>query len=200
MGTDIHGVFQKKVGNKWEDIPSLYEQDRHYLLFAWLGNVRNGFGFAEIIPLSDNRSLPQYFEIDGYGNHPITSLDIMDSRRREYHEDDEPLEIWMGDHSYSWLSADEIINGEKPRIMRTGIISIEQLKIWDGISEPDSYSGGVSGPGIVVSNWKEVTEKTTHVQIEWFENTADTLAYFVDEVKRLKNKYGYVRFVFGFDS
>lgn len=58
MGTDIHCVFQKKCPEGWEDIESEYEEGRHYTLFAWLGDVRNGFGVAgvkthtELAPLS----------------------------------------------------------------------------------------------------------------------------------------------------
>src|SRR5574340_1109003 len=119
MGTDIHGVFQRRNGSKWEDIPSKYEQNRHYLLFAWLGNVRNGFGCAgvpthtEITPLSDCRGLPDAF--DGSDEHDI------------------------GDHSFSWVSADEVISTTPPKILRTGIVPRSAFDAWDGTSSPGAW-------------------------------------------------------------
>lgn len=50
MGTDIHGVFQRRnpETKQWEDIPHKYEMNRHYQLFAMLAGVRNGTGFAGV--------------------------------------------------------------------------------------------------------------------------------------------------------
>lgn len=45
MGTDIHGVFQRRTETGWEDVEHQYSEDRHYALFAWLGDVRFVFGF-----------------------------------------------------------------------------------------------------------------------------------------------------------
>jgi hypothetical protein len=106
----------------------------------------------------------------------------------------------MGDHSHSWLSADEILSATPPRIMRTGLITREQFQDWDGVSSPDSWSGGVYGGNAVISIPAEITEETTHVRVEWFEDTAESFAEFVDEVRRLKELHGDVRYVFGFDS
>ncbi len=52
----------------------------------------------------------------------------------------------------------------------------------------------------MVSSPSDVTDSTTHVQIEWFEETSESFAYFVAEVRRLKEEHGQVRFVFDFDS
>lgn len=205
MGTDIHGVFQRLNGNKWEDVPSEYEQNRHYFLFAWLGNVRNGFGFAgipthtAISPLSDCRGFPSDFLID-VDSHPIQNIEVMDKNIQSWHRDGDPLEIWMGDHSHSWVSADEVINTKPPTILRTGIVGKDFFDTWDGVSSPESWSGDISGPNIVVSDPSSITSKTTHVRIEWFDDASESLKYFIDEMKRLKEQYGNVRFVFGFDS
>lgn len=199
MGTDIHGVFQKKTKSGWEDVASEHKYDRHYLLFAWLGNVRNGFGFAgvsthtAIVPLSDRRGFPADFNVvDEEHPAPVEAIS------REWEK--ERGSVWMGDHSHSWLNADEVLAAELPTILRTGIVSAAFFKSWDGKSAPDSWSGGISGQGVVVSSPDEVSNKTTHVRIEWFEDTNDSLDYFVAEVKRLKDLHGEVRFVFGFDS
>ena len=205
MGTDIHGIFQAKKDGEWVDVPSEYDQSRHYLLFAWLGNVRNGHGFAgifthnPIVPLSDGRGFPDDFIINGE-EHPVLSIDVMDKNRRNYREENDPLEIWMGDHSYSWVSSEEVINTPLPKIIRTGIIGIDEYNGWDGETAPGKWCDGIAGPGIHVSDTESIEEKTTHVKISWAEDTSESLSYFVDEVRRLAETYGEVRFVFGFDS
>ena len=184
------------------------------MLFAWLGNVRNGFGFAgcpiftPIVPLSDNRGLPEDFTVSGEDSdsHIIPSSEIRGDRAKYYTEEDsnpddpDCLRFWMGDHSHSWLSADEILAADRPKVEREGIITIKEFKAWNGTSCPESWCGGVGGPGVMVSIPEEITEATSHVKIHWVEDTQETLAYFVDKVKRLKEEHGEVRFVFGFDS
>lgn len=206
MGTDIHAVVQAKKNGKWVDVPSQWEQNRHYLLFSWLANVRNGFGFAgvptydPIVPIALPRDIPDDFEMDG-DNHP-SSWSCLDPARQEYYSETEVAEqgIWMGDHTHSWLTADEILSAKRPgKIQRTGVIEIESFKEWDGKSRPAKYSGGIMGPGVVVSPPTKITPETTHVQIEWGD-AEDGLDYFVDEIRRLKAEHGDVRVVFGFDS
>jgi hypothetical protein len=213
MGTDVHSVFQKRTENGWQDVESQYDERRHYALFAWIGNVRNGHGFAgiqthtRIEPLSDRRGFPADFETIDEDDHPITANAIR-GRRAEWYKDedsnvadDSHLRMWMGDHSHSWLSGTEILAATPPRVLRTGVISIEQFRAWDGESSPASWSGGIGGPGVVMAESpSDVTGETTHVRIEWFDETRGSFAYFIDEVQRLTNEHGEVRFVFGFDS
>ena len=186
MGTDVHGVWQAKRGGQWEKIESKWEQDRHYLLFSWLANVRNGFGFAgvptydPIKPIAEPRGVPEDFNEVEY---------------------EEKYDVWLGDHSHSWLTADEILNAERPGpVHRVGVITVEQFKAWDGKSPPEGgWCGGVSGPNVEVASMpSNITPTTTHVQVEW--DMPDGLDYFVDEVRRLKELHGDVRLVFGFDS
>ena len=207
MGTDIHVVFQKRTPEGWEDVPHNYSEDRHYFLFAWLGDVRNGFGFAgvrtfnRLNPLSSRRGVPEDFVWDG-DTHPVSSLEVFGLRRREFHGEDEPLGIWMGDHSHSWLSADEILNAPSiGTFWCTGVLKIEDFLQWDGKSEPEHYSGGVMGDGIKVApSPVDVDEACTHVQVYFTKNQDESVKYFVDEVRRLKELHGDVRMVFGFDS
>ena len=205
MGTDIHGVFQARKADKWIDVPSDYEQNRHYLLFAWLGNVRNGFGFAgckthtPITPLSDCRGLPEDFRMDD-DSHPISSIEILDPCRRKWHEEDEPLAIWMGGHSHSYVLGEEVVNATLPQIIQQGVVSRAVFEAWNGKTAPESYCRGAWGPKIKVDAPNAIDENTTHVTVEWVESTSETLAYFIDEVRRLMNEYGEIRFVFGFDS
>lgn len=194
MGTDIHFVAQAKKDGKWVDVKSEYEEDRHYLLFSWLADVRNGYGFAgiptydPIDPISARRGLPDDFDIDG-----------------EYHattvNDNEwsPGMKWMGDHGYSWLTGDEILAAPPPKTRRTGVITIDQFKKWDGTSAPEEWSGVVLGrASVTISNPDEIGPRTTHVRISW--DSTDEVDYFVREIQRLKDEHGEVRVVFGFDS
>lgn len=110
----------------------------------------------------------------------------------------------MGDHSHSWASGEELLGwAEKaPMVEQTGIIDIEAWKSWKEGSQPEVYCGGISGPGGRVISHTEAKAgiKGTHVQVLWHSKLADELSYFFDEVARLQQEYGEIRFVFGFDS
>lgn len=206
MGTDIHGIWQKKVEGGWIDVESNWDQGRHYLLFAWLGGVRNGHGFAgcppthsPIVPLAEGRGIPEDFKMEPDDIHLLTDPNHRDPRRRKYCEKDN-LEFSMGDHSFSWISVDEVLAADPPKIWRVGIVAVEEFRNWDGSTAPVTYCGGISGPGIKVDDPESVDEKTTHVNVRWKEDAAESLKYFVDECRRLKELHGEVRLVFGFDS
>lgn len=207
MGTDIHAIFQKRDGDKWVDVESTWDQDRHYFLFSWLADVRNGYGFAgvkiyeplkPIIP--ERRGLPADFDVDG-DDHP-TTMEGYCPRRRKYLEESEKanLKYWMGDHSYSWLTADEILAAPRPRgALHTGIVPRAFYDSWDRKTPPKTWSGGITGPDVVVDEAPSVRPEATHVKISWAAED-DGLDYFVGEIARLKSLHGEVRMVFGFDS
>lgn len=211
MGTDIHGVWQnrKAIDGVWRDIPSNYTQDRHYQLFAVLAGVRNGYGFAgvqtgePVIPIAEPRGIPSDFDWDG-DYHPIERREVMDPRRQEWAEENEK-EIWMGDHSHSWLSGQEMLEWAKtPRVLiACGVITAEEFEAWEG-DAPKSYCGGVFGPRLKTVSEADAKRlpkgSFSHVQVTWERKLHEELAYFFDEVKRLVEEYGEIRFVFGFDS
>jgi hypothetical protein len=228
MGTDIHGVFQRRnpATAQWEDIPHKYEAGRDYYLFAMLAGVRNGFGFAgceifePLTPIAEPRGYPDDFQVDG-DTHTLATMEHMDPRRREFYEkygpypDDDPKEFWMGDHSHSWLTGGEMLvyaEGLKNKTQRDyGVVSLAEFDKWDGKSRPDSYCGGVGGQGIVtvtpetVAEWRASKHfphapDKVYVRIEWEMPALDDVAYFFEEVARLVGEHGEVRFVFGFDS
>lgn len=96
MGCDIHTQAEKLVDGKWQVVGAHDEflSDRNYRVFAFLANVRNGEGVDEI---SEPRGLPK-----GYVS-------------------DENNEDWyMGDHSYSWLSVQELVDFEYDQIAVEG--------------------------------------------------------------------------------
>lgn len=91
MGADIHGVLQESFdGKRWHTIATI-EDDRNYALFSALAGVRN---YNDIVPIDEPRGFPEGFEVDG-DVHNVSYSD---------------REVWMGDHSYSWLSIDELVN------------------------------------------------------------------------------------------
>lgn len=201
MGCDIHAVFQAKQDGKWIDVPSKFEADRHYFLFSWLAGVRNGFGFAgvptytPITPIDEPRGLPADFDLGEDGDHPS------EFGEPAYDKPDGTPSVWLGDHSHSWLTADEILSAPDPdNVWRTGVVPIEWFRQWDGHTPPANWSGGVFGGNVFVApSPTDVDEKSTHVQICW-KQPHGSLSYFTDEIKRLKQEYGEVRMIFGFDS
>jgi hypothetical protein len=173
--------------------------------------VRNGYGFAghptgeAVMPIAEPRGLPDDFAMDGDA-HPLAALEHMDPRRRKYHEADEKLEQWMGDHSHSWLTGDEILAwAEKaPEVLKAGVLDRAAYETWDGTSRPTSYCGAIFGNDVARINdnavEKEQMPNWTHIFCHWSSELRAELAYFFDEVARLVSEHGNVRFVFGFDS
>lgn len=209
MGTDIHGVWQKRTPQGWEDVASVYQQDRHYQLFAVLAGVRNGYGFAGILtgepvtPIAEPRGLPADFAVIEDA-HPVASLSIMTPWQQQYHTPDDELSVWMGDHSYSWLTSTEMLAWRAPRLVCCGVLYRGDYESWDRKTPPASYSGDVSGPGVIKIRDNEIEKQATpnwnFIFCEWEADLADELSYFFDEVRRLHDLHGEVRFVFGFDS
>jgi len=103
MGADIHGVLQSRFKNdrgewsSWTDEGEI-EDTRHYLKFAYLANVRN---YYSVSPIAEPRGLPEDFQMEESGYQVDTHL--LWGR-----------EVWMGDHSYSWLLLSEIRDHEYP--------------------------------------------------------------------------------------
>ncbi|MDD5371684.1 MAG: hypothetical protein PHQ40_21595, partial [Anaerolineaceae bacterium] len=156
-----------------------------------------GFAGQPVIPISEPRGLPEDFTINKDGSHPIRSVDIIDPWRRKYHEEGGPLEIWMGDHSHSWLTGEEMLAWTAITVMKTGIISRQIYEAWDRESQPSEWCGGITGPGIRVVNYP-VNNSWTHIRVYWRSDLGKGLAYFFDEVSRLVEEHGEIRFVFGF--
>ncbi|ABY63137.1 hypothetical protein ST201phi2-1p311 [Pseudomonas phage 201phi2-1] len=189
MGCDIHPNFEKRVtredGTKvWEKIEEhKYEGNRHYFLFGWLANVRNGYGFAGgdtgdgIKPLALPRGLPT--DIASYEPEPPINDDT-NWNSPEY----KVWEEWYerndyGDHSQSWLTGEEIMKGleEVGGTRKRGVLSLAQYTNWDRKSQPDRWCGAIFGRGCVTLSTdqanrldpkvgkyiKGVTDDLTHV-------------------------------------
>jgi hypothetical protein len=165
MGCDIHPAieYREAVDGKWRAlmIPNKYfgkgsdekelsaslDLDRNYDLFAILGNVRNGTGFAGcdtgdgFDPMSDNRGIPE---------------DISDEAR----------EALSDEHSSTWVTLSEILAYDWDRTTKSrGWVDAVTFEKWDRRKEfgytPTSWSGGIIGAGI-----KHVSNEEMRVIVE----------------------------------
>lgn len=213
MGTDIHGIWQKYEDGKWKDIPSNYKQKRDYNLFAVLVNVRNWRSFT-INPISVPRGLPEDFEIemkDGEKTHVVHDISIIgDKSLVEYiekYENTLPYNYKMGEHNFSWLSGEEMLEWYKTPHTKTyfGFVSRDVYEKWDKKSgHPKNWHDDIEGPNIIkILETKEDMKNFpnwTHIDCVWKISLNTGLSYFFDEVQRLVDEHGKIRFVFGFDS
>lgn len=219
MGTDIHGVWQTERFGKWIDVESTYMQDRDYQLFAVLAGVRNGTGFAgvktgePVKPIAMPRGLPDGFAMKG-DSHPVARPEFIDPDRREWMARDgrdlatlplEELSAWMGDHSHSWLTSTEMLAwfDTAPVVKACGVIERSAYASWTGGRPDGGWRGDVWG-GVVTQDdpgrYDDLNDATTHVRVSWDRPLKEALSEFFDEVRRLHDLHGEVRFVFGFDS
>lgn len=219
MGTDIYCVFQAKAKDvakftgdqtpvidpeAWIDIDTEWDEGRHYLLFAVLADVRNGFGFAGTYRHEPLRPIVE--ELRGY-------------------PDDFPEDADLGYHSQHWLLGSEMLEWARldRSLVFSGVLSREGFNAWDGNSEPVGYSGGIWGNGIVqitdkasaarcyvsvdeVQNTRDTglmaspPSNWTHIRVWWRSSLLEKLKYFFDGIIRpLMEKYGEIRLVMGFD-
>ena len=197
-----------KYGDEKEMTASLHI-DRDYDLFAVLGNVRNGSGFAGcdtgdgFDSISDGRGVPD---------------DISDEAR----------EALSDEHSATWFTLAEILAFDWDRSTKhRGCVSVGTFAKWDRMKEfnpqPEEWSGGCSGSSVkfisndemreVLKNEPELAKETgifppsgLHTWIEWENSyTADTTQMWTKILPKMLNlgrQYGFdnVRLVMDFDS
>jgi hypothetical protein len=203
MGTDIHPLVQVRVDDRWvnhewPDGSTRYRWDlteesplasrafmglnaRNYSLFAILAGVRNGFGFAgtrwgePVEPIAPERGLPEdYSHVDVYG-------------------DDDELENWLGDHSYTWMTLKEVLDwpGWNSPMKKCGMVKKDVER--DAVGRPTEWCGGVSGQGAEDYEFEE-----------WQSDPKDVVGWFwsatVPYLKSLADDPKDVRIVMGFDS
>lgn len=167
MGCDIHTRAERRNSsgnwellgrvfksiNYQEDMPERIDEDgfewnvklsnqpyegRNYNLFSILADVRNGYGFAGIKtgegfnPISEPRGIPADISEEG--------MKFLNS----YESDG---------HSHSYFTLDELTKFDWRQLtIHRGVLSIEEYKALkeSGETQPSSWSGGVSGPGIII--------------------------------------------------
>jgi hypothetical protein len=165
VGTDVHAAIEvKKQNGKWQaaKFPNKYhgkykdepkekarlDIGRNYDAFAILADVRNGTGFAGVdtgdgfFPIASPRGLPN---------------DISD----------EALAACDGDHSATFVTLFDILTYDWTRTTtKRGWVDAVEFEDWERrknyLTQPVSYSGGVSGPGvkhIPPDNMKAIVEE-----------------------------------------
>lgn len=99
MGCDIHGVLQHKEKGQWVD-KEILDIDRNYSLFGVLAGVR---GFYEV-PIDEPRGLPKDFHVVERPEYTGTKYRPSAIYESEYGDPG----IFMGDHSFTYLTLEEI--------------------------------------------------------------------------------------------
>jgi len=199
---------------------------RNYVLFGVLADVRNGVGFAGIdtgnavTPISLPRGFPDDMSEGARA--------LLGDNRYDDDGDDSLDDIWLGDHSFSWLTLDELLAYDWDHgALRRGVVSLEDFEARvneHGQSLPlradshpyDHWSGAISGRGISTISALEALslaqnggivakdDERLHVRDEWVIPLRKQVSDFIDEVmpelEKLAPNPSDVRIVFGFDS
>jgi hypothetical protein len=221
MGTDIHGGFIKRCNttNTNTSIKTNWEQDRDYLLFAILAGVRNGYGFAgcyrhePLKPIAEGRGLPEWLHSD---DEEYCSEMYNPWYGSDWGKDEKEFGCWLGDHSHTHMTLDEILNWEgwDNYLERGGILTKEHyLKTLAVGKEPEAWCGLVSG-----GNTKTVREvdfkiggtesEVTHVECKWVseETLREMYTWWLEEILRIKSEHltqeedAEIYLIVGFDS
>lgn len=194
---------------------------RNYRLFGALADVRNGSGFAGVdmgnsVPvIALPRGMPHDLSVHLARVWTNQNLDYEDPRY------DDDLD-WLGDHSFTWLTLQELLDYPwDDGTERRGVVSFEQwqnrlavhgdaLPLVTDESPYDGWSGGISGPNIVVYEAKQVLSGVTapadarvHVRDRWVTPMRKQCQDFVERTIPAMQQLGdpeNVRCVFGFDS
>lgn len=225
MGTDIHGGFIRDKGDNGLNGMALrtnWEMNRDYTLFAILAGVRNGYGFAgcyrhePLKPIAEGRGKPDFLTFNDEGKTEDLYNPWFGS---EYACDDETMYgCWLGEHSFTYMTIPEILKWEgwSKKLTRGGVVSKDHYNetLLQGLN-PEAWSGGVGGGGVLVVSEDEYaakrvignTEDVTHIQATWKDDVTlgEEYEWFLDEVKRLKDTYSTcggsdIYLVIGFDS
>ena len=156
MGTDIHFHFEKNIDGEWEKIPiprELNPDDRSYVLFGLLANVRNGKGFAgceiyePLVPLFADRGIPDE-----------SSLECRYGEASHY-------------HSHTYFSLKEILAIDwNISVINSGVIDRENCEHFIKNGKPKNWCGGISGKEVLIAPDLDEFLKDpryTHVRIKW---------------------------------
>lgn len=187
MGCDIHPAMEYKKDDKWtavmfpnrwygkyDDEPketARVDISRDYDLFAILGNVRNGSGFAGIDT--------------GDGFVPMTNGP--DGPEREVPEDisDEARAALSDEHSPTWVTLAEILAYDWNReTKKRGWVDAVTFADWDWMKDiqaaPDNWSGGILGGSVRHISAREMKRRVDEIRKD--RHGRDEA--FVKEVKR----------------
>jgi hypothetical protein len=170
MGTDIHMVVERRENAAWhllENNPTALTH-RNYDMFAMLADVRNGSGFAGIETssgfkvIAEPRDLPDDLSEGAQGAQKLKW--------------DDDGHLYLGDHSFSWLTLREVLTFDYDQVTcHTGVLTPEAFmaleykrgyykpEYHDEMPAPESWSGAVSGGGIITLKADEARERLQHI-------------------------------------
>lgn len=182
MGCDIHLVVERRNGDgQWQRVlpsPEAYDSwlkeqaekesgdtrwyrdrvkvvwydDCNYNLFAILANVRNSFDF---VPIAEPRGLP-----DDLSDEVKALVDPSD--------DDDSNDVWLGDHSHSWLTVQELLDYDwNQETAEGGWVDPWNFELWRRKGKPQQWCGGVSGGQIEHVSAREMGHKIDSGDIQW---------------------------------
>lgn len=244
-GDDCSACF--RCGGSGQDVQPYH--GRNYDVFAILADVRNGRGFAGIetgdgfVPIlgfgeAALRGLPDDLSpelryaarhemgLKGDLQRPACFGPELTEEEEENGEDYERGVPNFGDHSFSWLTLREILDYDWSRSTRHfGVVSVREYKKWRDAGckgPPESYSGGVSGPGIEHVSIEKMEQLIAsgeaesaadegfpgdggryYTRVEWSETYRESAGgdwfRFLDALTPL-GRPDDIRLVFGFDS
>jgi hypothetical protein len=210
---DDGSYYRRKYVGPGKTRDSWYS-DRNYTVFAILGNVRNGHGFAGV-----------------YTHDPLPF--ISDCRGVPDDATPEALEHLSNEHSATWCTLAEVMDYPwHAPIHRGGVITIQQYARLRGTgAAPTNWCGGIDGRGIMTLTpqaadmilaqhpralsagsghpsgpFRDDSEPINgiryYVNYEWDDTLADTTRGFLDRMKMLAMEVGEhdCRLIFDFDS
>lgn len=227
MGCDVHMFAEKKVNGKWEKIGNVFKNQyydpkrettidedgyswnaeftdepydgRNYDLFAILADVRNGRGFAGIKT--------------GEGFNPIAEpKGIPEDASDEYKA---KCDDWDGDgHSHSYFTIAELTDYDWSQLtFKQGCVNLKEYKtLKDTGGYPESWSGMISGPNILVVDEAQADDmlfngipdgKEIYVMYRWGTLYSESCKTFLNDTIPALKELGDpndVRIVFFFDN
>jgi hypothetical protein len=164
---------------------------RGYDVFAILGNVRNGTGFAGVktssgfVPISDGRGIPD--DLSPQIRDHLTRIGYTVEQGglvydAEIDEDDDEGSLYekmeaerdgywsLGDHSFSWVLLSEIFEYDWDRsVTKEGWVDPVEFEEYRKTGSPKSWSGGVSGASVEhITEW-DMAERIDSGEIQFIE-------------------------------
>lgn len=240
MGCDIHWAIEVQTDGRWTEVPYFVEpwharkeattvsakaewyryehateldaialpdvfDGRNYDLFGLLADVRNGRGFAGCVTgdawpaLAPSRGLPA------------------DTAIAPDRESDDALGLsWLGDHSHTWVSLEELERLDWDHIAHgsQGIADwVEWVRFREaGEASPREYCGGVSGAGVEIIEEDDAVRRLEaserihnglHVLCHWGETARQATNDWPGQVLPILRAYAGdrpMRLLMGFDS
>jgi len=198
MGTDIHLAAEYYQEGRWHLAHIELPCYRNYRAFAILADVRNGYTFAgfdtgdPVIPISEPRDLPEDMseELRAMMGENEQCDEGPENGSEDAWLDEEPCGIWLGDHSFSWVTLQELLDYDidQPVTLR-GMVSSEAARRWQENREPPAVVAGHSSePGWVHLEWTRPLSES-----------ASLISDLIDALTPLGDP-PHVRLIFGFDS